>query len=158
MAKKIVRNLKEAFPRIQFIVSTHSPLVVSSLEYLGYSKKKDNVVSLQLEAKNKVIKKKISSLSGLDVDQILGSNVFDYVTVSASNPEIETILKYASDLASKGIDRTKFENKKYQEIKELFSDIFRPAGRTELERELNNDEKQRIQNEIEELEKKIFNK
>lgn len=152
--KKIVNDLKKAFPKVQFIATTHSPLITRSLAHIGYSRKKDDLIHLKLEAKNRVTAKKVLTLSGLDVDQILASSAFDYV--SDFGPEAEEILKYASLLASKGKKRSKTEELKYRKLKILFKKILKPRGTTDIEREIYLEEKNELIKEIKELEKKLF--
>lgn len=71
---KILPLLANALPRIQFIVTTHSPLIVGSVEW-------QNIIYLTQDAKGWTTpKREKRNTYGLDSDQILVSNLFGLQT------------------------------------------------------------------------------
>ena len=67
----LIKTLAETFPAIQFIITTKSPLVVGSLEWM-------NIINLELvpeENRTRVNRIK-ESVYGLDVEQVLHSPYF----------------------------------------------------------------------------------
>lgn len=68
---KVVSTVAKALPRMQFVFTSHSPLVVGSLEWM-------NIVTLKASAKsNRTVTKRLKqSVHGLDADQILLTDFF----------------------------------------------------------------------------------
>jgi len=66
---KIVTNLRESFPRVQFIATTHDPLCLRGLESneINVVKKVNEVVFLV---------KQLPNIEGMQIDQILMANYF----------------------------------------------------------------------------------
>src|SRR5690606_18817095 len=129
--KKIVDSLKESFPNIQFITTTHSALIASSI--LKKSNRNENyrLLHLALHKNNKVKKTELSTeVSGLDIDQLLGSKIFDFVTTY--DEEVAKIFEAASELASKKI-RTRTEEEHYQKLKVFIKRYIDTDGTTLIE-------------------------
>jgi predicted ATP-binding protein involved in virulence len=76
--QKIMRHLSEQFPKIQFIVTAHSPLIVQSATDA-------NVIVLKREGNQVVVDNDPISVKNWRVDQILASDMFG---VSMRNEEI----------------------------------------------------------------------
>lgn len=73
----VIHKISKTFPKIQFILTSHSPLVASSLEWM-------NVIQLKVGKNMKSIAKRPSqSIYGLDADQILLSDAFELSTTRA---------------------------------------------------------------------------
>lgn len=106
--RTIVSRLNKIFPNIQFIITTHSPLIASSTADL----KNSQIINLELKSHNIVKSKKISSenLKGKRVDQILRSDAFD-LPATMSPGSVSDITKY-SLLRSK-------KNPSFEEQKEI---------------------------------------
>jgi predicted ATPase len=68
---QVIRTVTRALPRMQFVFTSHSPLVAGSLEWM-------NVIRLTVGAKtNRTIAKRLhESIHGLDADQILLTDFF----------------------------------------------------------------------------------
>lgn len=91
---KILPLLANALPKIQFFVTTHSPLVVGSVEW-------QNIIYLKTdEDKNSFPIRDKRNTYGLDSDQILVSNFFGLK--STRNDEIADKLRVLSFKASTG--------------------------------------------------------
>jgi hypothetical protein len=75
---KVVSTVAKALPRMQFVFTSHSPLVVGSLEWM-------NIVTLQAGAKtNRTSAKRLKQrVHGLDADQILVTELFGLKTTRA---------------------------------------------------------------------------
>lgn len=90
----ILPVLAKALPNIQFIVTSHSPLVVGSLEWI-------NIILMVPGKKQTSIPKRIKEgIHGLDADQILLTNFFDMRTTRV--PAKETQLKKLTEKAREG--------------------------------------------------------
>jgi len=75
---KVVKTVAEALPRMQFILTSHSPLVAGSLEWM-------NVVRLKLGAQNRTsVVRTHESIHGLDADQILLTDLFGLKSTRAA--------------------------------------------------------------------------
>ncbi|MGR3318192.1 MAG: AAA family ATPase, partial [Candidatus Anammoxibacter sp.] len=110
--RKIIGLLKEVFPKIQFIVSTHSPLVAGNagklpggdnglkLFYAGYTGQRSEISEIG------------ENFSELGCDQILSSGAFGNLSNLSINAEVEKVLKEASILATKD-QRTPEDEVKY---------------------------------------------
>ena len=75
---KVINTVARAFPRIQFIFTSHSPLVASSLEWM-------NIILLKLNSRTNrtTVKQLRESIHGLDADQVLISEFFGLSTTRA---------------------------------------------------------------------------
>jgi ABC-type multidrug transport system ATPase subunit len=86
--RKILTQLRQTFPKIQFIVTTHSPLVAASA-------KEDELFVLKEEQKRVVVEQAFF-VQGWRADQILTSSLFDLDTTR--DPETEHQLARYDDL------------------------------------------------------------
>lgn len=77
---KVISTVARAFPRMQFILTSHSPLVASSLEWM-------NIITLRLSARSNTthIRQLQESIHGLDADQVLISDFFGLKTTRAES-------------------------------------------------------------------------
>ncbi len=77
---QVIRTVAKALPNMQFIVTSHSPLVAGSLEWM-------NIITLKAGAKsNRTMAKRLNqSIHGLDADQILISDFFGLNTTRAGS-------------------------------------------------------------------------
>ncbi len=87
---KVVDAVARTFPRIQFIFTSHSPLVAGSLEWM-------NIITLSLAGRSNrtVVKRLKQSIHGLDADQILLSDFFGLPSTIA--PAMRKRLKKLTD-------------------------------------------------------------
>lgn len=70
---RIVESLAKALPNIQFIFTSHSPLVVGSLEWM-------NVIVMRSRRGAVVAERLTESINGLDADQLLLTDLFGLKT------------------------------------------------------------------------------
>lgn len=98
LEQAVLRRFTETFPNIQFIVSTHSPLVLTDIE----TKSGKNVVlKMSLPAEEPEV---WQNVHGIDYNQMLEENM----GVSKRKPEIDELFKKAwGEVADKNIDAAK---------------------------------------------------
>jgi len=68
---KVIRTVAKALPRMQFIFTSHSPLVAGSLEWMNI-----NLLKINPKTNRTAVKRLKQSIHGLDADQILLSEFF----------------------------------------------------------------------------------
>ena len=150
--KKIVYYLRQEFPQVQFIATTHSPLVASSIGKPSQKVDVDKLIHFALHDKNNVIKYESKPLKALDVDQMLASKAFDYTTTE--DPEWESILKVASEYATRR-NLTKDEHKLFLSLKELIQqEMF--EGKTSIQRLIQAKKYQELGKKVKAKEKKLL--
>ena len=152
--RQIVHLLKQQFPKIQFFATTHSPIIATSVGQISDESSKESVFHLGMEEDGSVRVRKVEeSLKTLNVDQVLASYAFDYMI--DRDPEVEAILKTASELAGKGETRTQAEEKRYQAIKAELKKILYNMDTTLIERDARQEFRREIKAQVKELEKKL---
>lgn len=100
----IIKALKKTFPRVQFIVTTHSPIVVASC-------KDENLILLNHKEESKYKK----SLQGWQVDDVLE----EIMQTGNRSPETMKQLEQLKELSykKKRFELTSHEQKQYEMIK-----------------------------------------
>ncbi len=75
---RVIETVARALPRMQFLFTSHSPLVASSLEWM-------NIITLKLapKANRTIVKRLRESIHGLDADQVLLTDFFGLKTTRA---------------------------------------------------------------------------
>jgi len=149
---KLIPILRAQFPKIQFITSTHSPIIASSVGQLK-EKDHDKLILLELQNDMTVRARSIKPMRGFWVEEILASEAFLYVT--GSDEETEAVLEEASILAGKK-RRTASEQQRYKILKATISKVLHPPGRTLIEREINAEHRVILRNEAKRLETRHF--
>jgi AAA15 family ATPase/GTPase len=129
--RKIVRLLNDQFPKIQFIFTTHSPLVAANASKLldnGFSSK-----IFHLKQKNNYVDSSEvdENLGELDLDQVLSSEAFDHIF--NINSEVAEVLKEASVLAAED-KRSPSQDMKLQHFKTALKKVMFPEGKSLIER------------------------
>lgn len=76
---KVIATISKALPRMQFIFTSHSPLIASSLEWM-------NIITLQINNRSNRTKtgRLKQSIHGLDADQVLLTDFFGLKTTRAA--------------------------------------------------------------------------
>ena len=121
---KVTRSLREAFPRVQFIATTHDPLCLRGL--------RDGEVAVLRRRRNKIyaLHRELPPVEGLAVDQLLTSEHFGLH--STMDPEMEAMLdRYYALLARRS--RRADENRELDWLSERL-DRYRLLGSTLRER------------------------
>ena len=124
--KSIIKSLKNHFPKLQFIVTTHSPLTV-----IGTTELKDEECSIiVLEQRDNFVENRITvPPRGKRADQVLTSYMFDLYT--ASDDAIKHDIERYQHLYQ--IERTQEEEKEMQRIIQVLDEQL-DSAETELEK------------------------
>lgn len=120
---RIVSSLRAAFPRIQFLATTHDPLALRGL-------KTGEVTLLRRSGDSVVAVADLPSLEGLRVDQLLTSEYFGLN--STVDPEVEALYQEYYALLAKS-ERSKDEDSRLADLKAEL-DSHRQFGTTRRER------------------------
>jgi len=99
----IVSKLIEVFPKVQFIIATHSPLVAAGTADFEYAQ----VIGLELKENNKVEKNIIEkeSIKGMRTDQVLRSEAFNLIA-TASPKSVSDITRYYELKSKKSLNKS----------------------------------------------------
>ncbi len=148
--RKIIGKLIEVFPKVQFIITTHSPLIAGNAGKLFND---ENGLKLFYTG-GKIGKSEISeieeNLGELDCDQILSSEAFGNLSNLNINEEVENVLTEASILAAKD-QRTPEEDDKYEKFKKKLKELMFPEGKTLIERVVEREYYKELKQEIEDF-------
>lgn len=153
--EKIIDDLRRLFPHVQFIATSHSPLIASSVGQLVTDKDPDKLVYLELVNGKSVSFDELPSMRGWRVDQVLASRAFDYIVTT--DTEMNELLRRASRLASKRGERSPSEELEYQDLKTRIASHLIPEGETAIEREIQAEFLQFMKKRIKSLRRKLSN-
>ncbi len=152
----VVEDLRDLFPKVQFVVTTHSPLVASSIGKLQRDTTSgDRLYYSELTRDKGVRYEELSHLRGMRVDQILASRAFDYL-VTDNEVEGNEALRKASYLMDKGENRSPQEKREYQRLKALIARSLILKAQSPIERQVQAEFLQFMQQKTEELESELF--
>jgi len=143
--RKIIPLLREQFPRLQFIATTHSPLCAAGTADLP--DKDYELLLLRQELEGGIRAVQLPSMDGWRADQILTSEAFGLLT--SINAVREEQLKKLNELELKE-NRTPEEEAEYRRIMASLEEEAPPAGETAME--------QKVQLQILELLKELKDK
>ncbi len=150
----VLDRLCQIFPRVQFILTTHSPLVAAKAGKIGGDGGR-SLIHLELKEGNVVTAKDVPSLRGSRADQVLASEAFDYVITS--DREIEDVLREASRLSTKGQKRTQKEERLYRKLKkEIAEKVILAEPETQVEREIEAELDRRLARRLRKVQHKIW--
>jgi predicted ATP-binding protein involved in virulence len=160
LQRNIVNKLRATFPNVQFITTTHSPVIVASVGQLLRPKGTKVIHFSFVPEQNRIrdysfSEEQIVAFKGLQYDQLLASKPFGHLV--KADEELERILIELSELAGKGKKRTPIENRRYKKIKEYLKKVMQPSGYTDFERDLQAELYAAMRKNIKKLEQKIFN-
>jgi len=144
--RKIVRLLNQQFPKIQFIFTTHSPLVASNSAKLSGDDISSKLFHLHYAGEYSELSEVEENIGELNLDQILSSEAFDYIF--DINPNINNVLREASILAAKD-SVTEAEKLKLNKFKEVLKGIMFPQGRSLIERIVERDYYKELEKNVE---------
>ena len=148
--RRIVQSLRRVFPHVQFFASTHSPLIASSVG--GSLNEADRLILLELDPEKKRVDVLDSpDMRGWRVDQVLASRAFKYLV--DADPDVEEVLRTASQLAGKGSSRTPSEERRFLALKRRIAELDFLEGTTLVQREIEEESLQRLRDLIKKLEK-----
>lgn len=132
--REILRLLNTQFPNIQFIFTSHSPMIAANIDKLFDDDLNSQLLHLANEGNNLKLTKIEEKIGELDFAQVLSSEAFDYIfDISIINPKISAVLREASILAGKD-KRTADEELKLNKFKKALRAVMFPKGKTPIER------------------------
>ncbi len=152
--RKIISRLRKHLPRVQFLITTHSPLIASSVTGLDENGWREKLIYFGGDEVGKVVPTESEFLRGMTVQQVLASPAFDYLI--DAEPSVAEIYAEASRLASKGNDRTSEENERYDRVKRIVGEMLANQDTTLVEREAREDLNQQAEAKIAELKSAVF--
>lgn len=123
----IVQKLKTIFPNVQFIATTHSPLIIAGME-------KKEVLRVRRDVETKEVKVEYieENFDGLRADQILTSSLFGLQSTRAQGT-VGMINRYSELLGKER--RTADEENEFQVLRNKLQDILK-VGEAPHEREV----------------------
>ncbi len=113
--RELIDYLTNLFPNTQFIVTTHSPLIVQAA-----AARDANIVVCRREGDHVVIDQSVEAVRGWRADQILTSDLFDLP--STRDTELEKIEKQRREILSKA-KLTKADEKKLKTLSAKLDDL-----------------------------------
>ena len=130
--KRVISDLREAWPRVQFFAATHSPLVARSFQSSSDNGSNRHYHLRESEDNRGVEAVEVASLDGMRTDQILASPAFDFLV--DIDPDSAQIIQELAFLAgSKSLNNEQKEV--FAEYRELVKEIDAiRRGQTETER------------------------
>lgn len=148
--RKIIRLLRKQFPKIQFIMTTHSPLVAGNAGKLFSEDDGLKLFYAGLSDKKSIVSEVEENLGELGYDQVLSSEAFGNVSNLNVNEQVEDILKEASVLAAKD-NRNDEENAIYVEFKKKLKELMFPERKTLIERDAERDYYKALEEKVEDF-------
>ena len=150
----VVHLLRTAFPKIQFIASTHSPLVTRSVGKPGtYDRDRLYHLSFTDDEPTAVQADPFDTVHMQTIDQILASSLFEWLI--DEDPDVAKALRRASELLMAGDSRSPDEQAEYATLRERLTVILRPEGRTEIERHIVEQHEQEVVQETLDLRRRL---
>jgi len=125
LQRYIAKKLREHFPKVQFVVTSHSPIIAAGAGDFDDAK----LLALKLEGSKTNLIDRIPSLRGMSIDQVLSTVAFGlYTTVSLGS--VEDINRFSELMCKK---RNKKEEEEYQHLMNTLEEKFQ-TGKTDAER------------------------
>ena len=141
----LIKQLKELFPKIQFIAATHSPLIAASIGEIGPMGTPDKLILCEnVTGLNQSIVKALGTMQGYRFEQVLASRAFKYLC--EANPSLEWAIKRASELTDKGTKRSASEKKEYKKLKSQLKGAPFLQATTPISREIDREEMKKLKN------------
>lgn len=152
--RRIISNLREKLPGVQFLVTSHSPLIASSVTGISEDGWREKLLYLKRDESCKISIEQVPSLVGFSVQQALASPAFDYLI--QADPSVEKVYREASRLASKGRKRSIEEEERYLRVKKIISEMADGDAVTLIEQHVSRDLVMKSQEKLAELERILF--
>ncbi len=138
--RHIVAKLREQFPLVQFVATTHSPLCVSGAADLD--EKTYRLIRFVKNEDGKIEPVTLSPMEGMKADQVLTSEAFELS--STRNPETEKKLKRYGDLYLKD-DLTSQEQEEFISLKRYLDETLPEPAESAEQRTIQNDIKRMLE-------------
>jgi hypothetical protein len=153
--RNILRLLQERFPKVQFIVTTHSPVCAGGTADLKPASYKVGLLRRK-ERRTVELADRLPLMDGWRADQILASELFGYII--EANKRTEELYRDVSILAGKGPKRTGAEHARYMKLKKELKRVLLADATTLEEQRWSEEEDKDTDRKIRRLEKKLFGK
>ena len=150
--RTVIDDLRQLLPNVQFLATTHSPLIASTVGPRVDSTGADTLYVLEARQDDHVAVTSHEFMRGWRMDQVLASRAFKYQI--QTDPEVERILRRGSELAAKS-NRTSKEEASYQKIKQLLQGTFY-ASTSSIGWDVEVETTEKLRSEIRQLEKHLF--
>ena len=118
--RRIVKDLREAWPKVQFFAATHSPLVARSFQSLSGDGPHRHYHLSNSDEHQPVEANEVRTLAGSRTDQVLASEAFDFVV--DYDPDAQEILAELSSLVGDEL-LTEAQRKRAQELFDIVTTI-----------------------------------
>ena len=152
--RNVVRQLREAFPKIQFIASTHSPLVARAVAHPErHCRDRLYHLSFTEDDPTAVQAQPAEDVHGKPIDQILASSLFEWII--DEDPDLEEALRRASELLVADDSRTAEEDAEYNSLRASLTSLLLPEGQTVIERSIVGEREREIVREMTNLRKRL---
>jgi len=150
--RTVVNDLREMMPNVQYVTTTHSPLVASSVGHYMSDQQSDRLFVLEATEQNAITAAPHAFMKGWRMDQVLASRAFKYQI--ETDPDYEKAFRVASALLSKG-SRTAEEETFLQAFKDRIRDSMGEET-SPIEQLAEKELIESNRHKIEELERKLF--
>lgn len=126
--QSLIRKLSKIFPNVQFIATTHSPLIVGGMN-------PDQIIRFARDEDDKVVTYTVTEEMTIGrADQILSSDLFGLPSTLRLTPEVEKSMKDYHDLMKKDrSQRTAAEEARFTELRETLKEKIPPVAETPAE-------------------------
>ena len=135
--RQIVARLRKHLPRVQFLMTSHSPLIASSVTGLAENGWREKLIYFAADDVGQFGPTESDFHRGMNVQQVLASPAFDYLI--EGDPAVAEIYAEASRLGSKGEKRTPDEDERYNRVKRIVGELLVLEDRTLVEQEARTD-------------------
>jgi predicted ATP-binding protein involved in virulence len=151
--RTVIHDLRSIFPRIQFIVTTHSPIIASSIGRTGAKTDNDKLFVLELGDENRVTAYDHEHMKGWRMDQVLASRAFRYQVHAADNEFRQALVRGSELLAKEKLSPT--EEKELSRIKHDLHGTFFDSN-SPIQHEVESETWDALRSEVHRLERKLF--
>lgn len=150
--RTMIHDLRQILPGIQFIVTTHSPLIASSVGVISAKTDCDKLFVLELQKENRVTAFDHPHMKGWRMDQVLASRAFRYQI--HADPDFRAALRRGSELLGKPKLSREEKSQLAQIRKRIRGSLF--TSNTPIEREAESEAKKELHDELIRLERDLF--
>lgn len=120
--QSLIRRLSRIFPNVQFIATTHSPLIVGGM-------KPEQIIRFARDG-NKVVTYTINEEMTIGrADQILSSDLFGLESTQTLTPELEDLMEEYNDLLAKD-ERSEADGARFRVLRETLKERIPPVAET----------------------------
>lgn len=150
--RTVIDDLRNILPGLQFIATTHSPLIASSVGVVSAAADNDKLFVLELRDGNRVTAYDHEHMKGWRMDQVLASRAFRYQI--HADPEYREALRRASELIAKSKLSQREQTQLAQIKKRLRGSLF--TANSPIERLVEAEQRKSLHDEVKRLEQDLF--